>query len=83
MLHLSISLCGCYRKVNGLYQFQCHLKIDKDVIKEKDGLAYKYCVINSEYEDVFEYLHGLSIPKTGHRNRWLKINKGKNNDSIH
>ena len=55
--------------------FECKISFHIDVFKDGNGLAYKYCVVNSQHKDCFEYLHGLPAAwHGGIRNRWLKGN---------
>ena len=66
-----------YRMSNGLSEYTCELAMDIDVVmKRRNGVPYKYCVINSHHEDEFEYLHGLPTPSFGVRNRCLMLYKG-------
>ena len=79
--YLQLNLC---REVNeDLLEFECHLKLDIDVLRGS-GIAYKYCVYGTNYADEFEYLHGAPTQrwKDHIRNRCLRVNykpgKGKN-----
>ncbi len=66
-------MCACCRKVNEFLEFECLYEMDVDVLKV--GVAYKYCVKGSRHNDVYEELHGLPTPKSGYRNRYLKISQ--------
>ena len=51
------------------HEYECHLSMDASILSH--GVAYKYCVADSPL--TFEYLHGFEALKSGHRNRYLKI----------
>ena len=70
------SLISGRESVGGFLYYQCNLGLDTEVLKEKNGVAYKYCVVNSQHDDPYEYLHGLFSPFSGVRNRWLRFEAG-------
>ena len=75
MPYLYYSVCARCREINEFLEFECHYAMDVNVLKF--GVAYKYCVINSQHKDEYEELQcrGLPTPKSGIRNRYLKISQ--------
>ena len=60
-----------YRDAGDLTEYECHLEMDVDILSK--GVAYKYCVLKSRYDN-YEYLHGLpSPPSKKVRNRFIKV----------
>ncbi len=60
------NVCVYCREINNFSEFECHYEMDIDVLYH--GVAYKYCVTNSPYD---ESLHGHKYRSS--QNRYLRI----------
>ena len=74
------SACMCREVNEELLEFECHLKLDYDILRGTK-IPYKYYVYGTNHSVEFEYLHG-ALPQRQRdyniRNRCLRVKNGKN-----
>lgn len=73
--HSTYVTAYCSREVEEYAEFHCCLPMDANI--PVHGFAYKYCVVHSQQDEAFEYIHGIPLPRFNYyesiRNRHFKI----------